>query len=222
MATPFAPSLQQVARSALLAATFALSLSAIAQVPAKAPKKAKGPFVERSLPGCDEEFSTGVSLQRARLPLNGPELVAAMCRDYDAPTPSYIIDIRTSGRMPWLRASVPTDATPEHFEFQFVDHTGIGVPDLVIPTANPWHPYAPTTMFLLDPIQRKLLKVDSYPGESWPEHTGTVGCFVTFWRFGPKEDVASRYCWRVRKQAWEVERSCNSIAEQGCEKALRR
>jgi hypothetical protein len=222
MATPFTSFLQQAAKSAVLASAFAISLSAVGQVPAKAPKKARGPFVERSLPGCDEEFSTGVSLKRARLPLNGEELVAVMCRDYDAPTTSYIIDIRTSEGRPWLRASVPTDATAEYFAFQFVDHTGVGVPDLVVPIANPWHPYTPTIMFLLDPIQRKLLKVDSYPGESWPVQTGTVGCIVTFWRFGPKEDIASRYCWRDRKQAWELERSCNSIVEQGCEKALRR
>lgn len=215
------PALRSTQRMALLAAAFAISHLAIAQAPARSMKRHKTPYVERKLPGCDDIFSSAETLKHARLPSGGPELLVAMCPDYEGPTPSYIVDIRTTAKEPWLRASVPSDATAESFEFQFVDHTGDGVPELVVPIANSWGPFAPTAMYRIDLAARKLLKVESYPGESWPERTGTAGCFVTSWKYGFNANSASRYCWRDGSQAWELEQSCDPAAQQGCEKGLK-
>lgn len=216
------------ALSRIVATALALALiPAVGQSPSgesisrKRAKVATAPFAQRVLPDCDFERTSRSKVQRALLGSPPVEVVANHCDDYDAPTRAYVIDMRTSGGAPWLKLSVPSNLGEEVFNFAFADVTGDGLPDLVVSTMHVGSgPYVAVDLYEFDPQQVTFRRDDRFPGASWPALARTKGCVIFEERAGPGTYIASRVCRNAESGKWVHTKSCDTIKDSSCPKAL--
>lgn len=189
--------------------------------PHKPRKVARAPVAPRVLPDCDFGRAHGSRIQRARLGAPPVDVMATHCSDNDGPLDAYVIDMRTSRGDPWLKVSIQSSIAEKDFSFAFLDLTGDGLPDLVVPTAQAGAgPYAATDLYKFDPQQRTFRRDEKFPGISWPSIAQTKGCAVFEERADRDTYVATRFCRNAESGDWVRIKSCNLVDRESCPKAL--